>query len=95
MKMASEEITPEMQGCGLCSHEYPIETMTMNGDLWLCPQCEGQWQEHFATCQHQWVDGDHDGEKGKYCEKCTGFVEESDFKAMFPDALAVSNGDRE
>lgn len=64
----------DLQGCEHCSKEFPIETMTMMGDCWFCVGCYFEWRAEFEACQHDWAPGHFDGEPGKLCNKCSGFI---------------------
>lgn len=74
----------ELCGCEHCDKAFPIEDMTMMGECWMCESCIDEWQAVFKACSHSWEPAIEDGEDGKYCEKCCGFVADRDFTSLFP-----------
>lgn len=85
----SEQI--ELRACEHCSKETPLEAMQMMEDYWVCGQCINEFKEAFDACKHKWSShistmGDH----GRYCKKCSGFVDDENFAKLFGcDAVAV------
>lgn len=86
----------ELQGCEHCEKEFPLETMRMMSDAWFCEACTEEWQEIFDNCQHEWSPYvDAMGGDGRICERCSGFVANDTFDAIFGDgASAVLGGIR-
>lgn len=76
--------TIELQGCEHCNQEKNLELMVRMGDGWFCEDCYADFKTHFDACDHKWSpDVDDMGDEGQYCEKCSGFVRDEDFLAMF------------
>lgn len=60
--------------CEHCSKVVPIETATLMGDYWYCPECLSEWQATFDACEHTFEPYWYAGEDGQLCSKCSGFV---------------------
>lgn len=65
----------DMQGCEHCGKEFPIETMHMMEDCWMCDACVTEWKKEFDACAHEWAPYINEfGEDSKICHKCNGVV---------------------
>jgi hypothetical protein len=74
----------ELQVCEACSKERPIETMTLMEGCWFCGPCVDDFQKTFDACDHSWSPHTDDmGDPGQVCSKCSGFVRDEDFPALF------------
>ena len=74
----------ELQGCECCDQEKNLELMTRMSDGWFCEDCYANFKTHFDACDHKWVpEVDDMGDEGQYCEKCSGFVCDGNFAALF------------
>lgn len=86
------DVPDDLQGCERCGKEYEIEQMTMMVDCWFCKACTDEWQKHFDACEHRWEPECVDGDEGKFCTKCTGFVRDEDFAALIESPASVAHG---
>jgi hypothetical protein len=70
--------------CERCDAVVPLDDLIRHIDVSFCRACDAAWQRHFAACIHQWEP--HQGEwgPGRYCTRCTGFVEDEDAMIFFP-----------
>lgn len=85
----------EMQTCEHCSKDFPIESMRMMSECWFCEACTDDFHKHFETCDHKWSPHtDEHGDAGKYCENCSGFVRNEDFRYI-PAPSQSPTGDRQ
>ena len=76
--------TIELQTCEHCSKDFNLESMRRMDDCWFCESCTADFQKHFDACDHKWSSHiDQMGDEGQYCERCTGFVRNEDFFALF------------
>lgn len=81
------EDTLDMQGCERCSKESRIETMRMMEDCWFCAECTAEWDQRFAACEHQWTpERGCNGDDGRSCARCGGFVSNEDMLVLFPQS---------
>lgn len=70
---------PDLQQCESCTKEYPIQSMQMMEDNWICEDCYVEWKAEFDSCAHRWKP--HTGtmsEPGRICERCSGFMADED-----------------
>lgn len=77
----------EMQGCEHCGKEFPFDdNMTMMGEYWFCHGCYTEWKAVFDACDHHWTPEESEfGDPGQYCDKCHGFVEDTDMSSVVPN----------
>lgn len=76
--------TIELQTCEHCSKDFDLESMTLMEGCWFCEGCTADFQKHFDACEHKWSPHVNEmGDQGQHCEKCTGFVCDDDFPALF------------
>jgi hypothetical protein len=62
--------------CESCRKVFDIEQMNsvaIDGGYW-CNGCREEFREVFDTCEHDFEPYHADGEPGKVCKKCNGFV---------------------
>jgi hypothetical protein len=71
------EIDPEqgdLVGCEHCGKSVDIEDAVCMVDCYYCKDCTALWDAHFKACHHEWEPAHEDGEDGRLCRKCSGFV---------------------
>lgn len=69
----------DMQGCESCGNQFPVESMQLMEDNWICEGCYGEWKKEFDTCDHRWKPHTNSmSEPGRICERCSGFVADED-----------------
>ena len=73
----------DLQQCEHCDKEFPVETMTMMEDDWICDGCYKEWRAEFDACNHVWKPHTSTmSEPGRICERCNGFVADEDAPSL-------------
>lgn len=79
----------DLQSCELCDKESPFDTMSSHGEIWICGECDAAFRAAFKSCEHDWdkkAAYDANGDEGRYCNKCCGFVRTEDFPGFLGTA---------
>ena len=73
---AIEDEYGEMFECEVCSCAHPLdEAESIYTDTGpVCRECANGWRKAFAACEHDWEPNEIDGDIGRSCKKCGGFV---------------------
>lgn len=90
MSTQTEEI--ETETCEHCRQVFPLDgmTSTSDGGGWWCAGCTAEWRATFDSCSHAFEPYHGEFGPGKYCSKCMGFVEDTDWEHM--QSLNVGSG---
>lgn len=76
--------TAELETCEHCDKDADIGSMTLMEGCWFCAPCVADFQKTFDACDHKWSPHVNEmGDPGQCCERCTGFVCDDDFPALF------------
>ena len=73
--MSDTESDDDLDTCEACGKHMAYEDGVVMCDCTFCKECYAEWLETFNACDHAWEpDTSPDGDVGRYCHKCSGFV---------------------
>lgn len=85
-EVSDQERDVDTLPCECCNAVVPDDQIVSAGEVLMCPECWKAWQEEFAACAHEWETGHFDGDDGRICNRCGGFLSDENFPTMFPEA---------
>ena len=88
----SDDVTVDEAGMTTCEHcdrAFPFEEAISSGDgCHFCPSCWAEWKAEFDACAHDWeAAADDNGDVGRVCLRCSGFVSDDMFDQVIRAAL--------